>query len=148
MKILLACDGSEHSEAAISETLRSPCSDSTTFQILSVVDTSFSPPPTVQRMLAEAQKVVDSAVEKFKERLPATTNVIGTVTQETKNQKFCSAQKGGPTCLLSAHEAAGTQKTDDGRGFTLSGRCRFVLSARGSQSPTCKGRRDKGLPRS
>ena len=100
MKILLACDGSDHSDAAISETLRSPWPDSTTFQILSVVDTSFSPPPTVQRMLAEAQKVVDTAVEKFKERLPATTNVIGTVTQGNPKSEILQCAERWPADML------------------------------------------------
>ncbi len=100
MKILLACDGSDHSDAAISETLRSPWPDSTTFQILSVVDTSFSPPPTVQRMLSEAQKVVDSAVEKFKERLPATTNVIGTVTQGNPKSEILQCAERWPADML------------------------------------------------
>ncbi|MBX9952923.1 MAG: universal stress protein [Candidatus Obscuribacterales bacterium] len=100
MKILLACDGSEHSEAAIIETVRSPWPDNTSFQILSVVDTSFSPPPTVQRMLASAQAVVDHAVSVFKEKLPAGTNIISTVSQGNPKSEILQYAERWPADLL------------------------------------------------
>ena len=100
MKILIACDGSEHSEAAINETLRSPWPDNTSFQILSVVDTSFSPPLTVQRMVASAQAIVDHAVEVFKERLPASTNVTGTVSQGNPKSEILQCAERWPADLL------------------------------------------------
>lgn len=100
MKILLACDGSDHSEAAINETLRSPWPDNTSFQILSVVDTSFSPPPTVQRLLAAAQTVVDNAVEKFKEHFPATTTITGTVSQGNPKSEILQCAERWPADML------------------------------------------------
>lgn len=100
MKILIACDGSDHSEAAISETLSSPWPDSTSFQILSVVDTSFSPPPTVQRMVASAQSVVDHAVEAFKEKLPASSTVTGTVSKGNPKSEILQCAERWPADLL------------------------------------------------
>jgi hypothetical protein len=100
MKILLACDGSEHSEAAIIETLRSPWPDNTSFQFLSVVDTSFSPPPTVQRMLASAQGVVDHAVSVFKEKMPAGANITSTVSQGNPKSEILQVAERWPADLL------------------------------------------------
>ncbi len=100
MKILLACDGSDHSEAAIEETLRSPWPEPCSFQILSVVDTSFSPPPTVTRMVASAQTVVDRAVEQFKERLPATATVTGTVSQGNPKSEILQCAERWPADML------------------------------------------------
>lgn len=100
MKILLACDGSEHSEAAINETLRSPWPDNASFQILSVVDTSFSPPPTVQRMLASAQTVVDHAVGILKEKMPTGTTIIGTVSQGNPKSEILQYAERWPADLL------------------------------------------------
>ncbi|MCC6978658.1 MAG: universal stress protein [Candidatus Melainabacteria bacterium] len=100
MKILIACDGSDHSEAAIEETLRSPWPANTSFQILSVVDTAFSPPPTVHRMLTAAQSVVDLSVERLKESLPEGTSVIGTVGQGNPKSEILECAERWPADLL------------------------------------------------
>lgn len=100
MKILIACDGSEHSEAAIEETFRSPWPANTSFQVLSVVETAFSPPPTVHRMLTAAQSVVDLSVDKLKESLPAGTNVIGTVGQGNPKSEILECAERWPADLL------------------------------------------------
>lgn len=100
MKILIACDGSDHSEAAIEEALRSPWPDAASFQILSVVDTSFSPPPTVQRMLTSAQAVVDNAIAQLKEKLPERSTVIGTVSQGNPKSEILQYAERWPADLL------------------------------------------------
>jgi len=100
MKVLLASDGSDHSEAALDETLHSAWPSNTSFQVLSVVDTSFSPPPTVHRMLTAAQSVVDLSIERLKEKLPPETNVIGTVAQGSPKAEILECAERWPADLL------------------------------------------------
>lgn len=81
MKIMIACDGSEHSEAAINEAARSPWPDTSEFKVVFVVDNSVAARPVGKSPQEAAQQLVDRYVLRLKEGLPKVASVEGQVLQ-------------------------------------------------------------------
>jgi nucleotide-binding universal stress UspA family protein len=75
MKILLACDASEHSKAVLSETINSPWPAQSRFKVISVVDNSFLQQHPGAKMLEAAESIVKSSTDT----LQAAPNFAGIV---------------------------------------------------------------------
>jgi nucleotide-binding universal stress UspA family protein len=79
MKILLACDASEHSKAVVSETINSPWPVPSRFKVISVVDNSFLHQAPGTKGLESAQNVVKSSTERLQAGLGSQDMVEGQV---------------------------------------------------------------------
>lgn len=79
MKILLACDASEHSKAVVSETINSPWPVPSRFKVISVVDNSFLLQASKAKLVESAEAVVKSSTERLKEGLGSQDMVEGQV---------------------------------------------------------------------
>src|SRR5258708_5834565 len=77
MKILIAIDGSEHSDYAIEDTIKFSWSPETEFKVIAVVDNSFGQGNEAATLVA--QKLVDASIEKLKKGLPHQKTISGQV---------------------------------------------------------------------
>ena len=81
MKILIASDGSEHSELALDDTIQQSWPSGSEFRIVSIVDNSFIPSSANDKQTVRAQSVVDSAVAKMRAALGSSCTIEGQVLQ-------------------------------------------------------------------
>lgn len=79
MKVLIAIDGSEHSEYAIEDTVKFAWSADSEFKVVTVIDNSLVHPASNGEPTASAQKLVDSSIEKLRGGLPSGQTISGQV---------------------------------------------------------------------
>jgi len=100
MKILLACEGSGHSDAVLDEAVRSPWPQGSQFKIQTVVDSTFIPAIGAQNGNKEAQKLVDGLVDRLKENLSDVESVEGRVSQGYPKAEIIKSAEAWPSDLL------------------------------------------------
>jgi uncharacterized protein len=79
VKVLIAIDGSEHSDYAIEETIKFAWSADCEFKVVTILDNSFVQSAANEGPTASAQKLVDSAIEKLSAGLPSGQPISGQV---------------------------------------------------------------------
>lgn len=100
MKILLACDGSEHSKAVLDETINSPWPSPSKYKVISVVETAYSNQPPTTKVLESARAVVDNAIAKLKEGKGQEEGIDGEVLQGHPKSEIIQYAEMWPCDLL------------------------------------------------
>jgi nucleotide-binding universal stress UspA family protein len=100
MKILLACDASEHSKAVVSETIKSPWPATSKFKVISIVDNSFLGQAPAPKLLESAQAVVKACTEQLRAGLPSQEVLDGQVITGHPKSEIIKFAEMWPTDLL------------------------------------------------
>ncbi len=79
LKVVVAIDGSEHSDYAVEDTIKFAWSPETEFKVVTVLDNSLVQGSGNDGPAQSAQKLVDSAIEKLKAGLPTGQKITGQV---------------------------------------------------------------------